>query len=235
MTTSDSGPPRFPTGSGPLGIAGGIAGAIDGGLEPCWQCGRSVAARAFFCHSCGAVQPPRPLDPFTRLGLEARFDIDLETLARQHAGFSRSLDPNRFTARGARQQANARAQSDALTDAYETLRDPVRRARCLLALTGATPPPGLETADDAAAEDTAEDEEVAALARQLDAAQDVAAVDRLAGAVGQRIESCIKYLAIAFRNGQTDNALRILARLERLEALCADARGRRAGLAPKTP
>ncbi|MCW2236210.1 Fe-S protein assembly co-chaperone HscB [Azospirillum canadense] len=227
MTTSDSGPPRFPTGSGPMGIAG----AIDGDLEPCWQCGRSVAARAFFCHSCGAVQPPRPLDHFTRLGLEARFDIDLETLARQHAGFSRSLDPDRFAARGARQQANARAQSDALTEACETLRDPVRRARYLLALTGAVPPPGLEDADDA----VAEDEEVAALARQLDTAQDVAAVDRLATEVGQRIESCIKYLAIAFRNGQTDNAVRILARLERLEALCADARGRRAGLAPKTP
>ncbi|MBP2294206.1 Fe-S protein assembly co-chaperone HscB [Azospirillum rugosum] len=224
MTTSDSGPPRFPAGNG-------IAGAIDGDLEPCWQCGRSVAARAFFCHSCGAVQPPRPLDHFTRLGLEARFDIDLETLARQHAGFSRSLDPDRFAARGARQQANARAQSDALTEAFETLRDPVRRARYLLALTGATPPPGLE----AAADEVAEDEEVAALARQLDAAQDVAAVDRLAAEVGQRIESCIKYLAIAFRNGQTDNAVRILARLERLEALCADARRRRAGLAPNTP
>ncbi|KAA0680993.1 molecular chaperone DnaJ [Roseomonas genomospecies 6] len=221
MTTSDSGPPQFPKGGPPKGIAG----AIDGDLEPCWLCGRSVAARAMFCHSCGAVQAPRPLDHFTRLGLERRFDIEPEALARQHAGFSRAMDPERFAARGARQQANARAQADALTEAYETLRDPVRRARYLLELLNA--PAASMSAD--------EDEEVAALAQRLDAAPDVAAVDRLAHDLGQRVESCIKYLAIAFRNGQTDNAARILARLERLEALAAESRTRRAGLAPKSP
>jgi len=216
MTTSDSGPPRFPK---------GIAGAIDGDLEPCWLCGRSVAARALFCHSCGAVQPPRPVDHFTRLGLEHRFDIEAEALTRQHTGFSRALDPERFAARGARQQANARAQADALDEAYETLRDPVHRARYLLDLSGAPHPGG----------DAADDDEVAELSAQLDAAQDAAAIDRLANDLGQRVESCIKYLAIAFRNGQTDNAARILARLEQLEALCAEARRRRAGPASKTP
>ena len=68
MTSSKSGPP---------GSSGGISGSIAGDLEPCGACGRSVAPRALFCHACGAAQPPRPLDPFTRLGLERRFDIDL--------------------------------------------------------------------------------------------------------------------------------------------------------------
>lgn len=221
MTTSDSGPPRSPREGAPKGIAG----AIDGDLEPCWLCGRSVAARAMFCHSCGAVQAPRPLDHFTRLGLERRFDIEPQALARQHAGFSRAMDPERFAARGARQQANARAQADALAEAHEALGDPVRRARYLLELLNVP----------AAAISAEEDEEVTALARRLDTAPDVAAVDRLAHDIGQRVESCIKYLAIAFRNGQTDNAARILARLERLEALAVESRTRRAGLAPKTP
>ena len=221
MTTSDSGPPRFPK----KGSSKGIAGAIDGDLEPCWLCGGSVAPRAMFCHSCGAVQAPRPLDHFARLGLERRFDIEPEALARQHAGFSRAMDPERFAARGARQQANARAQADALSEAHDTLRDPVRRARYLLELLNVP----------AASMSAEEDEEVAALAQRLDAAPDVTAVDRLAHDLGQRVESCIKYLAIAFRNGQTDNAARILARLERLEALAVESRTRRAGLAPKTP
>lgn len=221
MTTSDSGPPRFPK----KGSSKGIAGAIDWDLEPCWLCGGSVAPRAMFCHSCGAVQAPRPLDHFARLGLERRFDIELEALARQHAGFSRAMDPERFAARGARQQANARAQADALAEAHETLRDPVRRARYLLELLNVP----------AASMSAEEDEEVAALAQRLDAAPDVTAVDWLAHDLGQRVESCIKYLAIAFRNGQTDNAARILARLERLEALTAESRTRRAGLAPKSP
>ncbi len=214
MTTSESGPPAAPK---------GIAGSIDGDMEPCWLCGRSVAARALFCHSCGAVQAPRPLDHFARLGLERRFDIELEVLNRQHAGFSRALDPERFAARGARQQGNARAQLDALAEAHETLRDPVSRARYLLGLLGVP------------TQEAEEDEEVAALSGQLAAAPDVAAIDRLAADLGQRIESCIKYLAIAFRNGQTDNAARLLARLERLEALCAASRARRVELAPKTP
>lgn len=228
MTTSDTGsPPPSPPPSPPLGKGTpmGIAGAIDGDLAPCRVCGRSVVARALFCHSCGAVQPPRAVDHFTRLGLERRFDIDLEQLNRQYTGFSRALAPERFAARGAGQQANARAQAEALSAAFEALRDPVRRARYLLDLTGAP----------ATADAGQHDEEVADLSAHLSAASDVAAVDRLAADLGQRIEACIKYLAIAFRNGQTDNAARLLARLERLEALCAEARARRAGLAAPGP
>ena len=110
MTRSKSGPP---------GNSGGISGAIAGDLEPCGTCGRSVAPRALFCHACGAAQPPRPLDPFTRLGLERRFDSDLEQLSKQHAGFTRVMDPERFAARGPRQQANAKAQVEALREAFD--------------------------------------------------------------------------------------------------------------------
>lgn len=226
MTTSDQDPPRHPPhhseGGAPKSIASkGIAGAIDGGMEACRSCGRPVAPRALFCHSCGAAQPPRPLDPFTRLGLERRFDLDSEALARQYAGFSRALDPQRFAARGARQQENARAQAAALAAAHEVLRDPVSRAYALLDLDGVAPPT-----------DTEDDEEVAELETDVAAAPDAPAIDRLASRIGQRIESCIKYLAIAFRNGQTDKAALLLARLERLEALRAEARARRPGAPP---
>ena len=135
MTRSKSGPPG--------NSSGGISGAIAGDLEPCGTCGRSVAPRALFCHACGAAQPPRPLDSFTRLGLERRFDIDLEQLSKQHAGFTRAMDPERFAARGPRQQANAKAQAEALRDAYEVLRDPIRRAHALLGLIGGMPADGV--------------------------------------------------------------------------------------------
>ncbi|ALG70989.1 molecular chaperone DnaJ [Azospirillum thiophilum] len=215
MTSSKSGPP---------GSSGGISGSIAGDLEPCGACGRSVAPRALFCHACGAAQPPRPLDPFTRLGLERRFDIDLDQLAKQHAGFSRAMDPERFAARGPRQQANAKAQADALHDAYEVLRDPIRRAHALLALLGGTP-----VTDD-------EDEEIADLAARLARADDAPELDRIGLDLGQRVEACIKYLPPAFRKAQgtgsadgnaLEGAARILARLERLEAMAADARARR--------
>lgn len=233
MTRSKSGPPG--------NNSGGISGAIAGDLEPCGACGRSVAPRALFCHACGAAQPPRPLDPFTRLGLERRFDIDLEQLSKQHAGFTRAMDPERFAARGPRQQANAKAQVDALREAYEVLRDPIRRAHALLSLLGGTP-----AASDGAGNGAENgDEEIADLAARLTRADDALELDRIGLDLGQRIEACIKYLAPAFRKAQTasgpdsppatDGAARILARLERLEALAADVRGRRAALTPPRP
>ena len=224
MSNSDSGTPTGPPSGADAspGKGRGIAGTIDGDMQPCWLCGRSVSARALFCHACGAVQAPRDLDCFTRLGMERRFDIDLEMLGRQHAGFTRALDPNRFAARGARQQAHARAQVEALAEAFDTLRDPVRRARYLLGLMGLSP---LGQASEP-------EEEIADLRKTLLEANEVLAVDRLAHAVGQRIEACIKYLAIAFRNGQAESAALILARLEQLEALSAQARDRRISFSP---
>lgn len=229
MTRSKSGPPG--------NSSGGISGAIAGDLEPCGTCGRSVAPRALFCHACGAAQPPRPLDPFTRLGLERRFDIDLEQLSKQHAGFTRAMDPERFAARGPRQQANAKAQAEALREAYDVLRDPIRRAHALLALLGGTPAVGDEDSDG--------DEEIADLANRLSRADDALELDRIGLDLSQRVEACIKYLAPAFRKAQTasgpdsppasDGAARILARLERLEALAAEVRDRRAARTPPRP
>ncbi|WP_247872598.1 molecular chaperone DnaJ [Azospirillum sp. TSO35-2] len=191
-----------------------------------------MAPRALFCHACGAVQPPRPLDPFTRLGMERRFDIDLDLLARQHAGFTRALDPERFAARGPRQQANARAQSEALREAHDTLRNPVRRAHALLALLGGRPADGGDTTEPG-------DDEIADLAATLAKAADTAELDRIGLDLGQRIEACIKYLAPAFRKAQTadgtDGAARILTRLERLEVLAAEASARRAVHTPPRP
>lgn len=212
MTRSDSGGDH----RGPR-----IAAIIEGDLQPCWLCGRSVAARALFCHACGAVQPPRPLDHFSRLGMERRFDIDLEMLAKQRAGLSRALDPERFTARGARQQALARQQAEALDAAYEVLHDPVRRARYLLELNGDSP-----LMLDAA------DPETTALKAELAAATDAVAVDRLGAQVTRRIAGCIKDLATAFRGGATDLAAATLSRLEALESIAAEARAKRAGLTP---
>lgn len=201
-----------------------IAGTIDGDLQPCWLCARSVSARALFCHACGAIQPPRPLDAFTRLGLERRFDIDLDQLSRQHAGLGRALEPERFASRGARQQTLARQQAEALTAAFETLRDPLRRARYLLDLAGtpADPP------------DAAEDDDTAALAAALEAATGAAEIDRAGAEAVARVASGIKELAAAFRAGDSALAALLLARVEALEALAARARVLRAGLSSGT-
>ena len=62
-----------------------------GAVAPCWSCKQPVAARALFCHSCGAVQAPGQLDHFARLGVAPDFDLDLDRLEKQYLGFQRAI------------------------------------------------------------------------------------------------------------------------------------------------
>jgi molecular chaperone HscB len=196
---------------------------IDGDLVACWSCGRRLAQRAPFCHACGSMQPPRDADPFARLNLERRFDIDTEALERQYRGLRRALDPDRFAARGPRERGYAKAHAEGLDAAYALLRDPVRRARWLLDDAGEAAPGPQEM--DAADPDLAR--ELAEIRAGLDAAEDVLEMDVLANRVARDIESAIRRLADAFRRGETARAAALLERVAGLEAAAAEARAKR--------
>lgn len=209
-------------GSGKGGIGGG-PGTVAGDLVPCWLCSHSVSPRALFCHNCGTVQPPRSIDPFTRLGLPVRFDLDPATLERQFAGFRRTLAPERFESKGPREKSNARAQFDAFRHAYDTLRDPIRRARFLLDIVHGAGQP------------TPADPELDGMEAALAGAGDTAELDRVANRAARGTEQCIHDLSSAFRAGDLDAAALIVHRLERLEALTGAARRRRPGLRGDAP
>jgi molecular chaperone HscB len=217
MNERKSGGPQGGSGNGPGRPRGGRPGTVTGDMVSCWLCSHPVSQRALFCHHCGTVQPPRVLDPFTRLGLPVRFDVDLAVLERQFTGFRRTLAPERFADKGPRERSNARAHLDALQHAYDTLRDPVRRARYLL---DAARPPAAGTAAPI-------DPELAALEAEAADALDAAALDRLANRAARDIEQCILDLSAAFRAGELGSAAGVLARLVRLEALAATIRERR--------
>ena len=109
-----------------------------GAVAPCWSCKQPVAARALFCHACGAVQPPGQLDHFARLGVAPGFDLDLGRLEKQYLGFQRAMHPDRFVTKTAKERAIAESQAVSMNEAYETLRDPLRRAAYLLERAGKT-------------------------------------------------------------------------------------------------
>src|SRR5580704_6833842 len=100
----------------------------------CWLCQKPVSSRALFCHHCGTIQPVRDIDHFARLGLERRLDLDFEQLEHQYAALARTLDPQRFLIRGVGERGHAAKQLDALQEAYETLREPLKRGRYWLTL-----------------------------------------------------------------------------------------------------
>src|SRR5579859_641726 len=91
----------------------------------CWSCKGPVDLAALFCPTCRAVQPPRALDHFARLGLPMAFEIDVAELDRRYFAAQRQLHPDRFATRTARERAISQSQAVELNAAYETLKDPL--------------------------------------------------------------------------------------------------------------
>ncbi len=108
----------------------------SGAIVPCWSCKGPISPRALFCSTCGAVQPPGKTDHFTRLGLRRAYGLDPAELDRQYFGFQKRLHPDRFATRTAKERALSQQQATALNEAYETLKDPLKRAAYLLQLAG---------------------------------------------------------------------------------------------------
>src|ERR1700730_1237282 len=102
--------------------------------QSCWSCGNMRAA--YFCESCGKVQPPRPVDYFTFFGLPRKLTIDVAALEKDFYQFSRKLHPDLSARAGSQEQEWSLQQSSLLNDAYRTLKDPIRRTQYLLTLEG---------------------------------------------------------------------------------------------------
>lgn len=86
---------------------------------------------------------------FTLLDLPARFDLNLKTLEQHYFAAQRQWHPDRFVGQGADMRGEAAAKSVLINDAYDTLKNPLERAKHLLELQGffiddeTNPPPAL--------------------------------------------------------------------------------------------
>ncbi|MBF0166859.1 MAG: Fe-S protein assembly co-chaperone HscB [Alphaproteobacteria bacterium] len=197
------------------------------GLEACvvgcWSCKGPASPRALFCSVCGAVQAPRPMDHFQRLGLMPGFDVDQGELERHYFGFQRRLHPDRFAARSAKEKLMSQQQAMALNEAYETLKDPLKRAAYLLKLKG-------RKAD---AEDGAKPADSALLMEQMEAREALMEADSAeqVQAILARTESDIAFavddLSQAFAAECLEGAAKLVMRLKYLMRLSDEARGRK--------
>lgn len=201
----------------------------DDRIAPCWSCHGPVADTTLFCGTCTAVQPPGQADHFARLGLDFGFDLDMDLLDRRYFDRQRQLHPDRFATRTARERALSQRQATTINEAYETLKDPLRRADYLLHLghDGATPE-GCHLVNDM--ELLTEAMELREALAEADTAAEVAALARRAAA---DIDRCIGELAEAFTGDDFDTAARLTTRLKYLRKLADDCRVRRLQLAPR--
>jgi molecular chaperone HscB len=108
--------------------------AIETSTSSCWSCGDMRAAH--FCHACGKVQPPMPVDYFAFFGMPRNLNVDVARLEREFYELSRKLHPDLNARADKREQAWSLEQSSLLNDAYRTLKDPIKRTQYLLGLEG---------------------------------------------------------------------------------------------------
>lgn len=190
---------------------------------PCWSCRGPVVPGDPFCATCKAVQPPAPVDHFTRLGLPVGFMVDAGALDAVYFSGQRRLHPDRFRTRAPREQAFSQAQAAALNDAYEVLKSPVRRGGYLLALAGA--------GDPTREEGTVRDPELLMQAMEdrerLEEADCVAALDAMADVARSRSAEAAEALATAFARAEHDLAARLVLRLKYLDKLADEMRRKR--------
>lgn len=201
----------------------------DDAVGVCWSCRGPVAPAVLFCGTCSAVQPPGQADHFSRLGIDFGFDISTDLLDRRYFERQRQLHPDRFVSRTARERALSQSQATTINEAYETLKDPLRRADYLLHLgqDGATPEGchlinDLELLTEAmelreALAEAGTPDEVADLARR--AADDIA--------------RCTRDLSQAFAAEDFEAAARLTTRLKYLRKLADDCRARRMQITPR--
>ena len=176
-----------------------------------------MAACALFCDVCGAVQPPGANDHFSRLGLPVSYDVPADHLDRQYFGLQRRMHPDRFASRSPREKALSQAQATALNDAYETLRDPVKRAIYLLDHLG----------HDEAKADAALLMEQMELREALAEAGDLSRVTALLAQAEGLVGQCRQELAVAFDRCDFAAAARVVVRLKFLTKLAEDAKSRK--------
>ena len=192
--------------------------------KPCWSCKGPVNPTSIFCETCGVVQPPGGLDHYARLSLEPGFDIDESALEQGYFAMQCQLHPDRFATKSAQERALSMQQATSLNEAYETLKDPLRRADYLCHLMGA----GVFTEGCDLVTDTELLMESMEMREALADAETLEDVNACMKRAKKDIAACIDDLSDAFKNDDIERATHLATRLKYLQKLAEEARNHRA-------
>ena len=196
-------------------------------IHSCWSCKGPVSTGTPFCETCEAVQPPGQVDHFTRLGMDVSFDVDTGALDRLYFALQRQLHPDRFATKGGQEKALSQQQATTLNDAYETLKDPLKRADYLVHLKGiAVTPEGCNLVNDPSIL-----MEAMEVREALASATDIAAVDDIAAKAKEEIDDVHIGISKAFAGDDIEGACQLTTRLKYLRKLMDEIRLRRVQVA----
>ena len=192
-------------------------------VVPCWSCHGPLTAGLAFCPTCKAVQQPASVDHFIRLGLEANFDVDLSALDRIYFELQRALHPDRFATRTTKEKMYSQAQATAINDAYETIKNPLKRADYLIHIKGVNVmPDGCNLVNDPTIL-----MEAMEVREKLASAETISMVDAIANDARAEIKDVIAGISLAFKGDDIEGACQLTTRLKYLTKLLGEVRQRR--------
>lgn len=162
---------------------------------------------------------------FELFGLPVAFIVDGDALAGRYRELQRVVHPDRYAAASDQEQRLALQQATRVNEAYETLRDPVKRARYLLALKGIDMDAQQETTRDTAF--LMEQLELREELEQARHAEDPAAVlDALMERIATMIRRLVAQMAMQFEEGtpeQLEAARESVRKMQFLNKLLSEA------------
>lgn len=105
---------------------------------PCWSCEQVFnPSNDLFCNGCAKLQPQvKEQNYFQLFSLPVSLALDLSLLERRFQQLQKSVHPDLYASKTEAEQVIARARSAAAGEAYSTLRNPLLRARYVLAMKG---------------------------------------------------------------------------------------------------
>jgi len=109
---------------------------IEGSIarRPCWSCEAEIADE-YSCSHCSVIQTfLKEYDYFRCFELGYFLQIDLAALEQQYYKLSRKFHPDHYQQKSPEEQAVSLENTALLTQAYRTLKDPLKRAAYLIRL-----------------------------------------------------------------------------------------------------
>lgn len=155
---------------------------------------------------------------FELFGLPVGFLVDLGALQERYRDLQRVLHPDRFAGASEQERRLSMQGTAHINQAYETLKDPLKRARYLLELHGVDMGPDHGTTRDAnfLMEQLELREELAQLGDQADP---LAAVQAFLGRIEGMIRTTVGAIAVDFETPQPEALARVRESVRRMQFL----------------
>lgn len=162
---------------------------------------------------------------FELFGMPAGFVLDGSELASRYRELQKVVHPDRFAASGEQSQRLSLQSATLVNEAYETLKDPLKRAQYLLAMKGHDADPQQATLNDPAF--LMQQMELREALAGVAAAEDPhARLDALLAEIGGMIKSQVAQLVVQFEDsspGQLVAAAQTVQKMQFLNKLHAEA------------